>query len=104
MSHGAGEDPARAGNFIHTIDRLCRRPVHSEGVQDSPHVVRPPFLHTWREQRVRQHTKRRGIPLVRLRGSDGWPAILVPPRGPAQDERPVTHVVSRGIPRACPAV
>jgi ABC-type branched-subunit amino acid transport system substrate-binding protein len=87
MSHGAVrlDDPARIGNFIHTIDRLCRRPARGEGVQDSPHAAR-------------QHTGRRGIPLVRLSGAGSWPSILA-----ARGKVPV-HVISPGIPRACPGI
>ncbi|WP_188192284.1 ABC transporter substrate-binding protein [Nonomuraea sp. SYSU D8015] len=87
MSHGAVmlDDPARVGNFIHTIDRLCRRPARGEGVQDSPHAAK-------------QHTGRRGIPLVELSEAGDWPAILAP------QGRAATHVISPGIPRAHPDI
>ncbi|MGW0803599.1 hypothetical protein [Nonomuraea sp. NPDC002799] len=118
MSHGAImlEDPARVGNFIHTIDRLCRRPARGEGVQDSPHVVRRPFLAHWRGGAGDgQHVDRQGIPLVRLNEAGDWPAILAPQARPAthvsstarpatSGAKPVTHVISPGIPRACPAI
>lgn len=101
MSHGAAmlDDPARVGNFIHTIDRLCRRPAMGEGVQDSPHVARRSLLSGRREgAEARQHTGRRGIPLVRLSEADGWPRALAPKDAAA------TQVISPDIPRAHPDV
>ncbi|MBF8188101.1 hypothetical protein ITP53_20660 [Nonomuraea sp. K274] len=101
MSHGAVrlDDPARVGNFIHTIDRLCRRPARGEGVQDSPHAARQPLLARWRDASdARQHTGRGGIPLVQLSEAGDWPAIL------AQDGKAGPRVISPGIPRANPDI
>ncbi|MET9245883.1 ABC transporter substrate-binding protein [Nonomuraea sp. NPDC003709] len=101
MSNGAVmlDDPARVGNFIHTIDRLCRRPARGEGVQDSPHVARQPRLARWRgEEDKKQHVDRMGIPLVQLSEAGAWPEILAP------QDRQATPVISRGIPRARPDI
>nr|WP_152992715.1 ABC transporter substrate-binding protein [Nonomuraea pusilla] len=102
MSQGSAQvldDPAGVGNFIHTVDRLCRRPARGEGVQDSPHAARPPLLRRRAAgETPRQHTDRRGIPLVRLHEAGEWPEILAPAG------RPSVHVISPGIPRARPAV
>ncbi|WP_433431638.1 ABC transporter substrate-binding protein [Nonomuraea sp. CA-141351] len=101
MSNGAVmlDDPARVGNFIHTIDRLCRRPARGEGVQDSPHAARQPLLAKWREGKdKRQHIDRMGIPLVELSEAGDWPEILTP------QGRQAVHVVSPGIPRARPDI
>ncbi|MEU6714275.1 hypothetical protein ABZ897_22640 [Nonomuraea sp. NPDC046802] len=101
MSHGGIilDDPARVGNFIHTIDRLCRRPARGEGVQDSPHVARRPLLARWRGvSDDGQYVDRKGVPLVRLSEAGDWPSILAP------QGRPATHVISPGIPRADPDV
>ncbi|MGP4097225.1 hypothetical protein [Nonomuraea sp. KM90] len=117
MSHGAAmlDDSARVGNFIHTIDRLCRRPARGEGVQDSPHVARRPLLASWRRGTDDgQHTGRRGIPLVQLSEAGDWPAVLAPrktaqktgqktAREPGKDGS-ATHVISPGIPRANPDI
>ncbi|GAA2879784.1 hypothetical protein GCM10020220_082220 [Nonomuraea rubra] len=93
------DDPARVGNFIHTIDRLCRRPARGEGVQDSPHVARRPLLTGWREgAEARQHTDRKGIPLIRLSEAGTWPEVLAP------RDKAATHVISRDIPRAHPDI
>ncbi|MEV0383061.1 hypothetical protein [Nonomuraea sp. NPDC050643] len=101
MRHGAVmlDDPAGVGNFIHTIDRLCRRPARGEGVQDSPHAARRPWLAGWRRGTDDgQHVERRGIPLVRLSEAGDWPALL------AARGKSATHLISPGIPRACPDV
>ncbi|MBE1586352.1 hypothetical protein ACFPOI_38610 [Nonomuraea angiospora] len=101
MSNGAVmlDDPARVGNFIHTIDRLCRRPARGEGVQDSPHAARQPRLARWRGGEDRkQHVERMGIPLVQLSEAGAWPEILAP------QDRQATPVISRGIPRARPDI
>ncbi|MEW1837479.1 hypothetical protein AB0392_05930 [Nonomuraea angiospora] len=99
MSNGAVmlDDPV--GIFIHTIDRLCRRPARGEGVEDSPHVARQPLLARWRGgQDKKEHVDRMGVPLVRLSKAGDWPQILAPQGGQ------VTHVISRGIPRAMPDI
>ncbi|SEG87186.1 hypothetical protein SAMN05444920_10640 [Nonomuraea solani] len=101
MRHGAVmlDDPAGVGNFVHTIDRLCRRPVRGEGVEDSPHVAKRSPLAGWRRSPGDgQHVHRQGIPLVQLSEAGDWPAVLAP-RG-----KDATHVISPGIPRARPDI
>ncbi|MFC7100526.1 hypothetical protein ACFQQB_08685 [Nonomuraea rubra] len=68
-------------------------------MQDSPHVARRPLLTGWREgAEARQHTDRKGIPLIRLSEAGTWPEVLAP------RDKAATHVISRDIPRAHPDI
>ncbi|MFI6297032.1 hypothetical protein ACIBEJ_35945 [Nonomuraea sp. NPDC050790] len=89
---------ARVGNFIHTIDRLCRRPARGEGVQDSPHVPAGFERQEEEPQERPQHTGRRGIPIMRLRNAGDWPEFLV------RDADAARPVISARIRRSKPEI